>query len=111
MDKLTHYQQIANDIVTDLATKLASNNIESLLSVDNQHGQYLVLSDDWNGTERNYGPLVHIEVKDNGKIWLRYDGTDLEIGQSLLDKGVLPADLVLAFHSPQMRKYSSFAVA
>ena len=45
MDKLTHYQQIANDIVTDLATKLASNNIESLLSVDNQHGQYLVLSE------------------------------------------------------------------
>ena len=111
MDKLAHYQQIANDIVTEIAAKLASNNLESLLSIDKLHGQYLVLSDGWNGIERNYGPLVHIEIKPNAKIWLRYDGTDLEIGQSLLDKGVLPSDLVLAFYSPQMRKYSGFAVA
>ena len=110
MDKLTHYQKLACQIVEEVASKLASSgNVESLLSTDNQHGQYLVLSDSWDGIKRNYGPLVHIEIKPDAKVWLRYDGTDLEIGQQLLDRGVLASDLVLAFHSPQMRKYTAFA--
>jgi hypothetical protein len=112
MDKLTKYQQIVSGIVTEISKKLSANKtFESLLSIDNQHGQYLVLSDGWEGIERNYGMLVHIEVKSDCKVWLRYDGTDLEIGQELLDKGVQSSDLVLAFHSPQMRKYSGYAIA
>lgn len=112
MDKLIHYQDVARQIITEVAAKLRANDRqETLLSVDAEHGQYLVLSDSWEGIERQYGPLVHIEVKTNAKVWLRYDGTDLEIGQDLLDQGVLPTDLVLAFHSPQLRKYSGFAVA
>jgi len=112
MDKLTHYQQIARQVVTEVATKLpTADPLETLLVTDDQHGQYLVLSDGWEGIERTYGPLVHIEVKPDAKVWLRYDGTDLEIGQDLLDRGVLPADLVPAFHSPQLRKYAGFAVA
>lgn len=110
MDKLTKYQNIASLVVTEVAQKLdVSDNMEPLLSIDKQHGQYIVLSDSWDGIDRNYGPLVHIEVKPDAKVWLRYDGTDLEIGQELLDRGVLPSDLVLAFYSPQMRKYSGFA--
>jgi hypothetical protein len=44
-------------------------------------------------------------------VWLRYDGTDLEIGLALLQKGVLASDLVLAFHSPRMRIYTGYATA
>jgi hypothetical protein len=39
------------------------------------------------------------------------DGTDLDIGQQLLDEGIAKSDLVLAFHSPKMREMSDFAVA
>ena len=109
MDTLINYREIAQSIVSDIAQKLSSQDFESILSIDQQRGQYIVLSDGWDGIERNYGPLVHIEVKPNAKVWLRYDGTDLEIGQQLLDRGVLASDLVLAFHSPQMRKYTAFA--
>lgn len=112
MDKLTQYRQIAQQVVTETAAKLNSaENLEALLSVDDQHGQYLVLTDGWEGIERIYGPLVHLEVKPDAKVWLRYDGTDLEIGQELLNRGVLSTDLVLAFHSPQLREYSGYAVA
>jgi XisI protein len=61
--------------------------------------------------ERSYGPLIHIEVKNNGKVWLRQDGTDLEIGRLLLESGVSSDDIVLAFYSPTMRKYTNFAEA
>jgi XisI protein len=112
MDKLKKYHQIASLIVCEIAEKLNSDNLaESILSTDSVHGQYIILSDGWEGSERNYGPLVHIEVKPNAKVWLRYDGTDLEVGQELLDNGILSEDLVLAFYSPNMRKYTSFAIA
>ena len=109
MDTLKKYEKIINDVILDVSEKLS--DADSILSIDKIHGQYLVLVDSWEGIERNYGPLVHIEIKPDGKIWLRFDGTDLEIGQELLNKGISEKDLVLAFHSPQMRKYTKFAMA
>jgi XisI protein len=114
MDKIKKYQKIVNEIILDVAQKLSSTKdiqAESLVSIDKARGQYLILSDGWEGIERTYGPLVHIEIKTDGKVWLRYDGTDLEIGQELLNEGISEKDLVLAFYSPQMRKYTKFAVA
>lgn len=112
MDKLAAYRQIARQIIEGVQAKLTQvEAYEALLAIDEQHGQYLVMTDGWDKAERTYGPLVHIEVKTDGKVWLRYDGTDLEIGQELLDRGVLASDLVLAFHSPAMRRYTPYAAA
>jgi hypothetical protein len=112
MDKIIQYKQIARQIIEEVLSKLEQiKAYESLLIIDEEHGQYLLMTDGWDNVERNYGPLVHIEVKPDGKVWLRYDGTDLEIGQELLDKGVYPSDLVPAFHSPAMRRYTPFAAA
>lgn len=110
MDSLIKYKEIASKIVTLIANK-ASNleNFEAILSIDSARGQYLVMSDGWDGIERNYSTIVHIEVKKDAKVWLRIDATDLEIGKELINEGVLASDLVLAFHSPQMRKYSNYS--
>lgn len=54
---------------------------------------------------------MHLEVKQDSKIWLRRDGTDLDIGQQLLDENVAKSDIILAFHSPQKRERTGFAVA
>lgn len=112
MDKLTHYKQIAKQVIESVLQKLAQvKDYEPLNIVDDHHGHYLVMADGWEGGMRNYGPIVHIQVKEDGKVWLRYDGTDLEIGQELLDMGVASDDFVPAFHSPAMRRYTSFAAA
>lgn len=112
MDKIKKYRKIARKIVEDIAEWSASaNNIETMPAIDSLHGQYLLLSDAWLDDKRIYGPLIHIEVKNDGKVWLRHDGTDLEIGQQLLDAGVLPSDLVPAFHDPNTRQYTGYAIA
>ncbi|NJN33035.1 MAG: XisI protein [Saprospiraceae bacterium] len=82
-----------------------------MLIIDKIKGQYIIFNDGWHDSKRDYGCICHIEVKDNGRIWLRHDGTDIEIGQKLLDKGVEKSDLVIGFHSPQMREWSDFAIA
>lgn len=112
MDKVTQYKSIVRKIVEDIAKWSEGNNtIETMKAIDEQNGQYLLLSDGWLTDNRIYGPLIHIEVKNNGKVWLRHDGTDLEIGQQLLNAGVLPTDLVPAFHDPSIRGYAGFAIA
>ena len=112
MDKVNKYRKRARKIVEDIAAwSASSNNIETMPAIDTIHGQYLLLSDSWLDDKRIYGPLIHIEVKSDGKVWLRHDGTDLEIGQQLLDAGVLPTDLVPAFHDPITRQYTGYAVA
>ena len=111
MDKITKYKRIAQELSEEVMEKLGSaTGFDSLPIVDEVHGQYLIMSDGWEGIERSYGPIIHIEVKNSGKVWLRYDGTDLEIGQELLNKGVLKSDLVLGFYSPKMRAYGGFEV-
>ncbi len=60
---------------------------------------------------RIYGCVIHIAVKDNGKVYLHYDGTDMEVGQQLLDGGVQADEFVPAFNHPCVREGLGFAVA
>ena len=56
-----------------------------------------------NGKDWFYATFIHIDVKATGQVWLQHDGTDLKIGETLLERGVLRQDLVIGFHSPYVR--------
>ncbi|MDD1428313.1 XisI protein, partial [Dolichospermum sp. ST_sed9] len=43
------------------------------------------------------------------KIWIQHDGTEVGIATLLLEKGVPKEDIVLGFHSPDMREFTEFA--
>ena len=81
------------------------------LILDDATGQYLILNNYWKGQSRYYGIVIHIELQSDGKIWLQHDGTDLIVGQSLLDVGIPKSDIVLGFHAPIRRTNTGFAVA
>nr|WP_244329390.1 element excision factor XisI family protein [Tolypothrix sp. PCC 7910] len=46
----------------------------------------------------------------NGKIWIRYNGTEELIAESLLDFGVTNSDIVIGFYSPFKRPFTAYAV-
>ena len=54
---------------------------------------------------------LHIDVANDGKVWLQHDGTDILVAEKLLESGVAKSDLVLGFHEPLMRADTGFAVA
>ncbi len=112
MDKVTRYRNLVQTLMESLAKHFGkSNRWEIIEAYDALRGQYLLFTDGWRGEQREYGCFMHIEVKENGKVWLRRDGTDFDIGQQLLDSGVAQSDLVLAFHSPNLRALSDFPVS
>ena len=57
------------------------------------------------------GCFLHLEVRQNGRIWIRHDGTDLIIAEKRLNIGVPQQDIILGFCAPIVRPDTGFAVA
>lgn len=113
MEKLKQHKTIVKKLLSDLSEKLSKGipDVRFEVLADEDKGQYLLFKDGWRGMHRMYGNVVHIEVKQDGKVWLHHDGTDLAIGQLLLDNGVDKSYLVLGFQAPGKRVDSGFAMA
>ena len=88
--------------------KLSQPEIETQAVLDTERDHYLLLHTGWRGNRRTHDCSLHLDIKD-GKIWIQHDGTEIGIATQLLELGVPPSDIVLAFHSPNMRQYTEFA--
>jgi hypothetical protein len=53
--------------------------------------------------------LPNNSIKD-GKIWIQWNATDLDIAQKLVHLGISPQDIVIGFHPVNLRQYSDYAV-
>jgi hypothetical protein len=47
----------------------------------------------------------------NNKIWIQQDGIEDGIANDFLKAGIPKSDIVLAFHPPDIRKLTEFAVS
>ncbi len=56
-----------------------------------------------------YGCSIHIDMK-NEKIWIQWNGTEINIAEELVLMGVPKQDIVIGFHSPLKRQFTDFAV-
>ena len=111
MDKLEKYRQIIRQILTEYVNFSGSDKSTQTVPVfDSEHDRYLLMEIGRENGKRIHFCLVNLEIK-NGKIWIHYDGTEANFGQQLLDNNVPKSDIVPAFMSPEMRKFTEFAVA
>lgn len=112
MDKLEKYRNIIERILTEHANQPYSyGEIRSQTVFDRDRDQYLLVDVGWNNQRfRVHGALVHVEIID-GKFWIQYDGIEDGIATDLELAGVPKSDIVLAFHEPELRKYTDYAVA
>lgn len=110
MDKLTHYRQIIQQLLEDYSHHRSDDNIESQAIFDLQRDHYQVVNVGWQNGKRVYGSVLHLDLK-NGKIWLQYNGTEIDIAQQLVAYGVSPNDIVLGFQAPHRRQYTDYAIS
>lgn len=111
MNKLNHYQQLVQNILTEHAQiQPAYGEIEMEVLFDTVRDRYQVLRVGWLQKKRVYGVLIHIDLK-HDKIWIEYDGTEVGVANQLTEAGVPAQDIVLAYHSPFMRQHDGFAVS
>ncbi|MEO0041432.1 MAG: hypothetical protein RL329_880 [Bacteroidota bacterium] len=114
--KATRYRKIILQHCTELADYIRRGfrnkpEIQILFVQDISKGHFLIFTDGWKERDREYGCFCHIEVKNDGKVWFRYNGTDLDLVQDLLDAQIPKTDIVLAFLPSEMQEQMDFALA
>jgi XisI protein len=114
MEKINNYRQILKDALTNYTLERSGqtqpNEVETQLLFDTQNDHYQVLRVGWRNKVQVFIVVFHFDIK-NGKIWLQYNASDYDILSDLEALGVPKSDIVLAFHSPQMRPFTGYAVA
>ncbi|MBX7169849.1 MAG: XisI protein [Pyrinomonadaceae bacterium] len=111
MDKLEKYRGLIQQILNEYVEFSASDkSTETVPVFDKENDRYLLMEIGRVNGKRIHFCLVNLEIK-NEKIWIHYDGTEANFGQQLIENGVPKSDIVPAFMSPEMRKFTDFAVA
>jgi XisI protein len=113
--KATRYRKLVQKICADLAAYIQRGfkrqpQIHILFVQDMINGHFLIFRDGWLENQRDYGCFCHFEVKNDGKIWFRYNGTDLDLVQELLDAKIPKSDIVLAFLPAELQQDKTFAI-
>jgi hypothetical protein len=115
MDKVKLYKDIVRSVIQEIADYEAGSqylgDIQTQMIIDDERGHYLPYSVGWTDRSRTYGAFIHLDVTEDGKVWLQHDGTNLVVADDLLAKGIPKEDIVLAFHSPSRRALTGFAVS
>lgn len=113
MDKLKTYQNLIKNILSEyqkISSQIPEKDIDEELIFDDERSQYLWFNVGWRNNKRIKAISVYIRIK-NEKIYIEEDWTEAGIANELLEKGVPKEDIVLAFHDPETRKLTDFAVA
>jgi hypothetical protein len=110
VDKLESYQNIIEQILNEYAAiPFAYGEIDSEAVFDRTKDRYLLMTVGWENERRVHSCLVHVDIVD-GKFWIQRDGTEDGIATELERAGVSKSDIVLAFHEPELRKFTEYAV-
>lgn len=111
MDTLTRYQQILTTFIEECAAvPYASSGVKKQTVIDAEHGHFQLMSVGWHRDNYTCHIVLHIDIID-GKVWVQYNNTEMLIADELVERGILPADIVLGFHPPYARAFTGFAAA
>jgi len=113
MDKTAHYRQLIKTLLTkyaELVSRQLEPEMQTRLVFDEDHDEYLWLQTGWSRGHYVHGATLHVYLQ-NGKIWIEQDWTEDGIATELVEAGVPKSDIVLAFHEPEVRAMTEFAVA
>ncbi|AFZ60007.1 XisI protein [Anabaena cylindrica FACHB-243] len=110
MENIEQYRTYIQKLLTEYAQGSPSDDeVETQLIFDKERDHYQVVYAGWKNRRPMYGCVLHLDIK-NGKIWIQYNGTEIDIANELVKLGVPKEDIVLAFHEPLVRQYTGFAV-
>jgi hypothetical protein len=108
--RLTDYRAVVEQVLQDYALFLGNDDqVQVELVFDRTHDRDLLIEAGWQGTDRIYGTLLHIDLID-GKLWIQQDGTEDGVAEELVAAGVPKDHIVLGFKSPERRRLTDFAV-
>src|SRR5258706_10363563 len=106
MDRADEYRMIVERIMREIEEMTPSEEkIRTELVIDHANGHYQLGQVGWDNDRRVDDIFLHVDVCD-GKVWIQHDGTNLRLADMLMDEGIPRESIVLAFHRPELRKFT-----
>ena len=110
--KLKDLQELSEKVLLDYADffKSAMKTTKHELIFDRSRNSFALLEVGWENNRRIHHLIIHLEIINN-KIWIQEDNTEEGIAADLERLGLPKSYIVLAFHAPELRKYTEYAIA
>jgi hypothetical protein len=108
--KLKKYQHCIENFLEEEAADRNTPNVTWEVVTDTKHHHYQLVETGWYNKKHIYRVLFHLQIKDNAKVWLLVNNTDILVAEELVKKGIIPSDIVLGFQPENVRQYTGFAV-
>ena len=99
MDRVTEYRKIVQEFLADFA----KSDMNAQLMFDLERERYLVMHNEWRGEYRIYGCAIQLDIIE-GQVWIQHNSTEIYIDRELVQRGILPKDVILGFRSPSIRE-------
>jgi hypothetical protein len=110
MANLERYRSVIKSILNEYAMlPISYAEAEDHAIFDDDFNRYILVTVGWYNGKRLYRVVMHLELRD-GKVWIECNNTDQDIAQELVDGGIPATDIVIAFHRPELRVHSGYAV-
>ncbi|MGV0106287.1 XisI protein [Nostoc sp. DSM 114160] len=111
MAKLDQYREYIQNLLTKYDSYQPSEeDVEIQLIFDTARDHYQILEIGWDGYDRIYNCVIHLDIK-NEKIWIQRNMTDIQIAEDLTEMGVSKGDIVLGLQPSYLRILTQYGVA
>lgn len=111
MAKLDQYREYIQNLLTKYGSYQPSEeDVEIQLIFDTARDHYQILEIGWDGYDRIYNCVIHLDIKDE-KIWIQHNMTDIQIAEDLTEMGVSKEDIILGLQPSYLRQYTQYGVA
>lgn len=113
MDPLAEFRSLVKKLLLEyerLYNLKPTPGVENSVVFDDERNHFLLVSLGWSEHRRVKRIILHVRLRDD-KIWVEEDWTEDGLAADLLHAGVPRDKIVLAFHPPERRPLTEFAVA
>ena len=98
--KLARYRQILRQVMeTHAAMKPADRQLDSLAICDPSNDNYLLMDVGYDHVGRADDVIVHLRLRDDGKVLIEYDGIEYGIAHDLIEAGIAKEDILLNMYA------------
>ena len=109
MDRREIYAQIVEKLILDYAKiKPSYGDVDREVILDENRRHFELLNIGWEGKKRIHYTVFHIDIKEDGRVWLQHNATEVGIAEELIEMGIPRDQIVLGFVLPQSRKLTKY---
>lgn len=109
MEKLKKYRQYVQNFLLEYAkNRVSDGDIEVQTIFDEKHDHYQIVYLGWKKQRWIHSCPLHIDIKQN-KIWIQWNGTEIDVAEEFVNIGVPKSDIVIGFHPPNLRQFTDYA--